>query len=329
MKANRDRFSGSGRTSCVRGGLVAAMALFANALPAAPAVAGDAACDRACMADTVNQVLRSMVARDPASLPLAQAYRATENSHPSAVKFMTLWRTVTRADKPDLLAIDTVGGQAYFGMDIGESGSTSVLWGRLKVVDRKISEMELYVDRSVGDHGSAFSPDELSGHYQRWMVLPQARKKASREELLQLARAAFDSRLLPKLEVSENCQNVEMGEHVGYGCLWRSDRPSDPNARIAVIDEDLGVVVVFAIVPGSVQPWQWPWEDVPGSAFVPTSMSQGGANMGPRGGKAAIARMPTTGEVAQLLQFYDGKLQGSQINVYLSGPGMESAWVGR
>lgn len=51
--------------------------------------------------------LDSMVANDPFKLPLAEVYKATENSHPAALNMMTLWRTVIKAGSPSLLAIDT------------------------------------------------------------------------------------------------------------------------------------------------------------------------------------------------------------------------------
>ena len=46
------------------------------------------ACDRACLSGVVDQVLASMVAHNPDTLPLAQLYEATENSHPAALGMM-------------------------------------------------------------------------------------------------------------------------------------------------------------------------------------------------------------------------------------------------
>ena len=40
-----------------------------------------------------------------------------------------------------------------------------------------------------------------------------------------------------------------------------------------------------------------------------------------------LAPTNATGETLEVLQFYEGKLQAMQINVYLSGPGMSSAWL--
>ena len=60
----------------------------------------------------VNKLLASMVAHDPSTLPMALTYKATENGHPAALGMMTSWRTITQANGPNLLAIDTVNGTA-------------------------------------------------------------------------------------------------------------------------------------------------------------------------------------------------------------------------
>jgi hypothetical protein len=66
---------------------------------------------------------------------------------------MVLWKAVKKAGKPALLAIDMEAGQGYFALPVNGSGSQSALWGRIKVVDQKITELELFVSRSKGDHG--------------------------------------------------------------------------------------------------------------------------------------------------------------------------------
>jgi len=324
-------------------------------------------CDRDCMTRIVGRLLESMTAHDPDTLPLATVYRATENSHPAALGMMTLWRTVTEVHKPDLLAIDTNAGQAYFALTVSESRSPSILWGRIKVENQEITELELYINRSRGDHGFSYSAEQLPENYKRWMSPPADRDKASREELMKLAEAAFKPEYDFDIEIGPDCQFTEMGWSVidpglgdpsdprlgdpstgapsgappggGFssdqplGCMMPPGRPSDPKARNLVIDEELGIVVVGAVVPGLVYPYPYFGEML--SAFIPSEMSaprdmqQKWFEMKAKEGKSALLT-PTaaTGEVLQVLQYYDGKLQGEQINVYLSGPGAKSVWVG-
>jgi hypothetical protein len=336
--------------------MIRVVALFLPLLfQLAPAAQAEgAACDRACMSGVVDQVLASMVAHNPETLPLATLYSATENSHPAALGMMTLWRTVTEVGKPDLLAIDTKLGQAFIATHVSEGGSQSVLWGRIKVVDHKIAELELFINRSRGDHGFSFSADQIAKNSQKWMQLSASRKKASRAELEKISRAAFDSKINLTLEVASDCQFLEAGSLVvdpglddavqtpegaakagkdhALGCMFPPFRPSDPEAREIVIDEELGIVVNAAVIPGTVYPY--PFYGHMYSAFIPDAMKFAATAQEEwiqkklkAGNVSLLKPTATTGEVMQLLQYYDGKLQGSSINVYLAGPDEKSVWA--
>lgn len=336
--------------------LIAIVLVLAANSTVARAQAAEATCDRACMSDMVDRMLATMVAHNPDNLPLAVVYSATENSHPAALGMMTLWRTVTKAGKPSLLAIDTNLGQAYFALAISESGSSSVLWGRIKVVERKISELEFYINRSRGDHGFSFSAEELPENYKKLMFPPAARKRATHEELVELARASFDASDPLHVDVASDCQFTEEGWQVidpglddmpqqgnassgsGFskdkpiGCMFPPFRPTDHKARVIAMDDDLGLVVVAGVVPGYVYPY--PYFGHMLSAFIPNDMTEARNTQEQwfekkvKEAKSPVLRpSPATGETMQVLQFYDGKLQASQINVHLSGPGAHSPWI--
>lgn len=295
------------------------------------------------LSNIVDQILESMVAHDPSPLPLAPSYYATENSHPTALGFMTLWRTTTKAGKPDLLAIDITQGSAYFALPISEGtdATQSVLWARIKVVNDQITELELYVNRSRGDHGFSLSPEELPQNFAKWSSLPADRLKATRAELESLSAATFNTNSTFNVTVADDCQFTEEGWHVvdpgpdrngsytPLSCVWPDSRPTDPNARTnLVIDEESGIVVTGAIVHGVV----YPYGNI--SAFIPDSIAAAQeaqdawlAAAKQRGDVGLLVPTKATGETLQVLQYYDGKLQGEQINVYLSGPGMTSAWL--
>lgn len=74
-------------------------------------------------------------------------------SHPAALGMLTLWRTVTKAGPPSLLAIDTTNGTVYFALDIseGNDATKSVLRDRVKVVGRHITELACYMRDSAGN----------------------------------------------------------------------------------------------------------------------------------------------------------------------------------
>lgn len=323
-------------------------AVMVSAMPASPGASlvsrnTSTECDRECMASIVNDILDSMVAHDPSTLPLAQVYKATENSHPAALGMMNLWRTVTKACKPNLLAIDTTNGTAYFALDISEGNDEveSILWGRIKVVNKQITELELYVNRSRGDHGFSFSAEELPGNYKRWMTPPDDRQKATRAELQSLSQAAFDPNSTFTVNVASDCQFTEVGWTVidpgpdgngsttPLGCSWPDTRPADARARQnLVIDEKNGIVVTGALIPGIV----YPYGNI--SAFIPNDLSAAQeaqdewyAEKLAEGGLSLVAPSVATAEILEVLQYYNGELQGEQFNIYLSGPRNESSWT--
>lgn len=316
-----------------------------SATPLSPLVQrSSTGCSRQCMTDIVNQILESMMDHEPYTLPLAPIYKATENSHPAALSMMTLWRTVTKAGSPDLLAIDTSAGSAYFSLSISEGNdlAQSVLWARIKVVNRQITELELYINRSRGDHGFSFSSEELPANYRRWMSPPPREQRATRAELESLSEATFNPNSTFPVAVADDCQFTEVGatvidpgpdgdgSYAPLGCSWIDARPADDNARVnLVIDEELGIVVTGAMVPGLV----YPYGNV--SAFIPDQMTEAQAEQdewfaGKIAAGAGLLLNPTaaTGETLQVLQYYNSSLQGQQVMLYLSGPGMVSAWTG-
>ncbi|KAJ4423363.1 hypothetical protein N0V82_001966 [Gnomoniopsis sp. IMI 355080] len=303
-------------------------------------------CDRDCMTVIVYEILDSMVANNPNTLPLAPVYQATENSHVAALGFMNLWRTVTKAGTPSLLAIDTTVGSAYFSLDISEGNDEkqSVLWVRIKVVNRQITELELYVNRSRGDHGFSFSPEELPHNFERWMTPPANRTKATRADLEGLSGATFNPNSTFSVSIADDCQFTEEGWTVvdpgtdgdgsttPLGCSWPDIRPTDLNARLdLVIDEELGIVVTGGVIPGKVFPYG-PYGNM--SAFIPNDLASAQeaqeewyANKTAEGVLSLLAPNNDTAEILEVLQYYNGELQGEQFMIHLGGPDMKSAWL--
>jgi hypothetical protein len=314
------------------------------------------ACNRTCMTDMVESLIQSMVKHDPELLPMASVYQATENSHPAALGMMTAWRTITKAGKADFIAIDVPAGQAFFETQVNEGGNMSVLWGRLKVEDRKITEIEFFLNRSRGDHGFSFSAEKLPENLKRWMNPPATRKKATRAELEALSQSVFATDSTYTIDVAEHCPFIEAGSLVvdpglddvpppeapagvaprdpnaPLGCIFPPNHPTDKHAREIVIDEDLGIVVDAAVVPGYVFPY--PWYGHMMSAFIPSEMKQPtvaqqewferkvAQQKGP-----LVKPAPAAGDAMHVLQVYDDKLQGLQINVHVGAPGMQSPWL--
>ena len=320
-----------------------------------PAVAAPTGCDRGCMTAMIDRVTDSMAAHDPGRLPLANVYRATEDSHPAALGMMTLWRSVTRAHRPEFIAIDTQRGQAYFEGQLDEGGNLSVLWGRIKVVDHKLAELELFVNRSRGDHGFSFSAEKLPENLRPWMNPPPGRRHAIRAELEALAKIAFAGHGRFPYPAAADCAFIEAGSQVvdpglddalppaaaganapdpnaPIACITPDQRPEDPLSRPLVVDEELGIVVVGAVIPGTVFPY--PFYGHMLSAFIPSQMApptrlqqqwferKRAQQQGP-----LLAPTAAAGDTMEIYQVYDGQLHGHQINVHLGPAGFRSSWV--
>lgn len=303
----------------------------------------DTCSSRRHLSSVIFQVLESIRLQDPDILPLATIYKATENSHPSSPAMMTAWRTITEVEAPAMLAIDTVQNSVYFISAISEgSRSRSILRGRIQVVDWLITELELFINRSRGDDGFAFSVEELYANYQTLMSLPAGQKKANRETLEALGKALWNPSDNFTATVSDNCQFTEVGWKVvdtgtygngstnPLGCSWDSTRPYDPDARAnLVIDEELGFVVSSGMVQGKVYPY---YGNI--STFIPDSMhTQQDAQevwintVKGQGSVSLLSPTEATGENMEVVQYYNDELQALQLNVFLTGPNMTSAWL--
>ena len=170
------------------------------ALALCSATAQGAACDRACLATTLDQYLTALVQHDPAAAPLALGFRQTENAQVRALG-MGLWQSATALGELDRRYFDAVTEQAgYFGT-LDEAAGPAIVTLRLKVEDRKITEAEWVVNRK-GDPGlgalgggqaaaAFYDPAYLVAHAPPDRVVPRA-ERVSRAELVAITNSYFD-----------------------------------------------------------------------------------------------------------------------------------------
>ncbi|MBP2649932.1 MAG: hypothetical protein H6Q74_757 [Firmicutes bacterium] len=303
----------------------------------------------------VDLLFKSMVAHDPFILPLADSYAATENSEPAALGAMSCWRTVTGLNCIGQCIIDKAAGQIFVTANLAEGGMPSVFYGRLKIENETISELELYIDRAPVDSGFIFKPEEMNTLPKGWTSPIPADGRATREELLAVGKAIFDNSTGVEYESSEDCILMEIGGIVyedpeyleglnfdGKGNEYRSQekvtipaglapaRPTDPKARVAVIDEEQGIVVSFAVVHGYVAPYVVTKET--GSCFVPAQMIEmhrGTLKPEMFKGRKVAQEMPASATTVEILRFHSGKVQGMHRYINLQGPGASTPWVAK
>ena len=101
-------------------------------------------CDRTCLGGFVTQYLDAMVAHNPAKLPLSASLRFTEDGVNMKLGD-GLWKDASkiRAYREDVL--DVRQGVAASRVVVEEAGIPVLLAMRLKVADRKVTEVETQV----------------------------------------------------------------------------------------------------------------------------------------------------------------------------------------
>jgi hypothetical protein len=117
-------------------------------------------CDRACLYGFVGRYLHALVDKSPSLLPWAKMVRFTENNVSLQVGD-GLWGTISGLGPEDLRAADPAHGEvAYFGV-VKENGQPGYLALRMKIVDRKIAEVETIVDRQGNGPGPFGDPAKM------------------------------------------------------------------------------------------------------------------------------------------------------------------------
>jgi hypothetical protein len=219
--------------------------------------AADANCGRECLRSFITKYLDAMLAHDPGLLPRSAALKFTEDSEPTKLG-EGLWKSVSaiRPYRRDVL--DVARGIAAAKVVVEEAGSPVFLQLRLKVVDRKITEVETMTVRSQKE-GVLFNPAALQASSRGMSFVPERAQIASREEMVKIAETypaglKIGSFVTVDVPFAPEAYRIENGVvTAGSGCT----RPGCENIktqnlikhpgityRVAAVDEDLGIVLM-------------------------------------------------------------------------------------
>lgn len=232
-----------------------ALLLSAAWIAAAAPVPAQASCDRECLRGFITQYLNAMVAHNPRSLPLAANARFTEDTKTLPLG-EGLWKGASgiKTYRQDFL--DVREGQAATHVIVEENGQPIMLALRLKIADRKIAEIETMVTRNRTE-GALFSIETLEKPRPEMNVVPDASQKMSRAELIRIAEfyptglkvgGSFDAVKAPFAPDAYRLENGSLMAGAGSrggNISTSSVRPHpDVTYRIAVVDEELGIVLM-------------------------------------------------------------------------------------
>ena len=230
-------------------------------MAARPASAASAACDRECLRGTMTTFLYALVRHDANRVPVADKVRVTEDAVEKPLAQVGLFRTVTklRGYRQDVL--DERAGMAGADVVVEEVGAPVMLVVRLKVVDRKITEIETVATRSRAE-GLIFNIDGLGAPSEEMNYAPRPEQLASREDAIKAALhyptglnaaktfAAVDAPFAPNAYRYENgqvmagpdCKFAPGCENISTQSLAIFERLGDVQTRVIGVDERMGIV---------------------------------------------------------------------------------------
>ena len=208
------------KKSVVLSALLILMPVFAagslNRVNSARAKAGD--CDRACLNGFVDQYMAAVAAHDPSKLPTSADVRYSENNVEMKLG-EGLWQTSDGWGSYKVYVDDPQTGQVGFLGVSNEDTHLSVFAARLKVVDKKVTEIEVIVARPdrPGPQGAgplAGGPDNLKDK-PLFSEDEPASERVSRDKLIALADGYFSTIQLNTGKLfttfDPDCQRMENG----------------------------------------------------------------------------------------------------------------------
>ena len=219
-----------------------------------------AACDRACLSDVVTRYLNSLIAHDPKQAPLADTTRFTEDA---AVKPVGdgFWKTATKLRPYRTDFLDVRQGTAAVHAVMEENGAPVLFAARLKVVNRKITEIESMVVRNAQE-AMLFAPDTLKEKSVAMTTMPDKAQLTPRDQMVQIAirypeGLRIGSFVKSDVPFAPGAYRIENGVRMGGpGCTFQPPSCEDlknqriptlagMRRRVIAVDEEAGLVLLW------------------------------------------------------------------------------------
>lgn len=242
------------RRSIALASLFVIMTVAANAQNRVETAAG--ACGRECLRGFITQYLDAMISHDPKAIPTAPTARFTEDTKTLPLG-EGLWKGASKVGSYRQDFLDVREGVAASHVVVEENGTPVMLALRLKIRNKKITEIETMVTRSKAE-GGIFDIEKLTTPHAAMNVEPDASQRMSHAELIRIAEiyaaglkagGNFDAVHAP---FAPNAYRIENGTlTAGPGARAGSENirtqrvmaHPDLSYRLAAVDEEMGVVL--------------------------------------------------------------------------------------
>lgn len=232
-------------------------AAFLLTLAAIAPSARAADCDRDCLRGFITQYLNAMVAHNPAGLPVADRVKFTEDTVQKPIGD-GLWKTASGLRKYRQDILDVRQGVAASQVIVEEAGVPVMLVLRLKVVDKKIAEVETQLTLSRAE-GAIFTIDAIQTPSKAMNLAPERAQLNSRDDAIKAAMAypaglKIGSFIEVNAPFASDAYRIENGSiTAGPGCtragcenIKTQTIMKHPaiTTRVAAVDEELGIVLL-------------------------------------------------------------------------------------
>lgn len=242
---------------------------------AVPGLAQTGPCDRDCLIGISEQYLDALAAKDPKRLTLANPnVKYTENGQRLRLGD-GLWNSITARGAYKLHVADQTAGQIVTFATLRENMAPMIVAVRLKVDNRRLSEIETIVARS---EGGAKNLEALGQPREAFARLTPAAARASRADLVRTANMYFSGLQLNDgkgtYPFGDDCHRIENGSPAtnapgkpgqtrpdpktatGYSGMWTCREQFESglihfvsrirDRRYVAVDEERGLVMAFA-----------------------------------------------------------------------------------
>jgi len=214
-------------------------------------------CDRTCLRGFITQYLDAMLTHNPRTLPLSPKVRFTEDTVDMKLGD-GLWKNASkiRGYRQDIL--DVRQGVAASQVVVEEAGSPALFVLRLKVVGKKITEVETQVTRAQKE-GALFAIDSLQTAGPVMSAAPEQSQLMPRDEAIKTAMfypASLKIGSFAKVDApfAPDAYRIENGARTaGAGCARAGCQDIKAQTimehpgittRVVAVDEDLGIVLL-------------------------------------------------------------------------------------